>query len=298
MKNSAQLTVVIVTKNRARDLAECLESLAQQTRSPQYVVVVDNNSSDDTEKVVARFRRTVKFQVRRVLETGWGYPKIYNRGIEETKTNWVAFIDDDCVARADWLEQIETAISKHPKAAAILGFSDSYYDKNVYSLATFFFNFLWKENGSRGQEVSDPEILDNKNIVYSRRFLDLHHIRYDEQRIQDYGGASEDCDLGRQIATHRGKAVYIKDIQIWHKDPRTFWHYVNKTIIALKAYQTYRAKWQLSMADGQKKLRVRQLLPQFIRDHELGIWQALFLTGVVGLTIVIKKTLIFTLRWK
>jgi GT2 family glycosyltransferase len=290
-------SVVIVTKDRAKDLSECLISLAQQSIYPEELVVVDNNSSDQTAKVVADFSKTVQFAVRRVLEKGKGYPKIYNRGIKESKSDWVIFIDDDCVADKDWLKNFKRAIKSHPNLATAIGFSGTYYPHNPYALTTFFFNYLWKENGAKGNDVLDLEILDNKNIAYNKKFLKAHHIQYDQARIREYNGASEDCDLGRQIGEAGGKALYDKSIRVYHKDPRTFSHYFKKTAVALKAYQTYRSKWQLSMADGFKRVRVRSFLPFFIQEQRLNPYEAFIVTCLVFTTILLKKYLIFRWNW-
>ena len=50
------ITVGVITRNRAADLAEMLDSLTRQLRKPDEVLVVDNGSSDHTQAVVEGFR--------------------------------------------------------------------------------------------------------------------------------------------------------------------------------------------------------------------------------------------------
>jgi glycosyltransferase involved in cell wall biosynthesis len=52
----AEISVVLCTYNRAARLADALAALVHQTDAPPYeVVVVDNNSTDQTGAVIARF---------------------------------------------------------------------------------------------------------------------------------------------------------------------------------------------------------------------------------------------------
>lgn len=56
-----RVSVIIATYNRAHILGECLQSLAEQNVSGDAfeVIVVDNNSTDNTEEVVAAFENRV-----------------------------------------------------------------------------------------------------------------------------------------------------------------------------------------------------------------------------------------------
>ncbi len=67
-----KLSIVVATYNRAPYLLRTLESLARQTLSPGLfeILVVNNNSSDNTPEVVAGFAGShPQLQVRMVTET-------------------------------------------------------------------------------------------------------------------------------------------------------------------------------------------------------------------------------------
>ena len=301
VKRDPKVSVVIVTKNRMADLSKCLRSLEKQTTVIDELVIIDNNSNDNTKKVIRDFSGKVEFPVRYILEKKVGYPVIYNRGLKEVKYQWTAFIDDDCVANEDWLENIKKAISKNPQMAAILGFSDTYYCHNPYSLATFVFNYQWKENGTLGQKIIDMEILDNRNIVYNKSFFKKHNIRFDEDRTNFFDGAGEDCDLGMQIQVKKGKAIYIKEIYVKHKDPVTFEKYFKKLVFSSKAYGSFGKKWQkyrdkVGLSKRPLRLRLRNLLPEFIKEYRLSWIMSLRLLMILTITILLKSIISLTDR--
>ncbi|MCB0063270.1 MAG: glycosyltransferase [Caldilineaceae bacterium] len=107
------ISVIVCTFNRAELLRELLQTLCAQTVAfTQYeVIVVDNGSTDQTKTVTVAF--TTRYpQVRYCFEPRQGLSHARNRGWQEAKGDYVAYIDDDCKAPPDWLavaqEIIET----------------------------------------------------------------------------------------------------------------------------------------------------------------------------------------------
>ncbi|MCH7730070.1 glycosyltransferase family 2 protein [Patescibacteria group bacterium] len=233
-----KITGVIVTRNRAKDLNECLQSLVNQTQLPDKVLIVNNNSEDDTSKVVKSFSDGLR--IKEVIEEKIGYSHAYNRGLTESKTKWVVYIDDDCVAEKNWFEQVNKAVNKFKsknKITAILGKSENYYDKNIYACAFQYGNDLWREENldSKGNLLS-YEILDSRNIVYNTKLLYDNDIHFDTKLV--YG--SEDSDLGLQIQAKGLKAVYNPKIIVCHKEPNTLKHFLLRKKTYKKSNELFR----------------------------------------------------------
>jgi glucosyl-dolichyl phosphate glucuronosyltransferase len=104
-----RITVVICTYNRGRSLATALESVATQTL-PQPVgweiLVVDNNSSDETRQVVEDFQLRYPGRIRYLFEQRQGLSHARNAGIRDARGDILAFIDDDETADAEWLQNL------------------------------------------------------------------------------------------------------------------------------------------------------------------------------------------------
>ncbi len=104
-----KVSVVIPTYNQARWIGRTLEALANQTRLPDQVVVVDDGSTDDTVKVVEALAKRTPYAVDLVQQQNGGPGSARNRGIEVATGDVVAFTDSDAVPRSTWLE---TAIGR------------------------------------------------------------------------------------------------------------------------------------------------------------------------------------------
>lgn len=105
MKNSKKITVAICTYNRAELLKEAIQSIVDQSvdQSHYDILVVDNNSKDNTKQVVEDFAK--KIPIAYVFEEKQGLSYARNTAILNIKTDYIAFIDDDSLADKDWIKK-------------------------------------------------------------------------------------------------------------------------------------------------------------------------------------------------
>lgn len=118
MDRSYPLSVIVCTYNRAEYLQGCLDALCAQTAPPDRyeVLVVDNNSTDGTAEVVAR-SMAGRANIRCVKEEQQGLAHARNRGLRETRSPWVAYVDDDGEVAPDFVEAVLRTISREPFVA-------------------------------------------------------------------------------------------------------------------------------------------------------------------------------------
>lgn len=106
------LSVVLATFNRAKLLKGALEALGGQ-RVPGHVrweiVVVDNNSTDDTKAVATEFAARTHVPVQYVFEGRQGHSRARNAGVAAAHGDILAFTDDDVLPHPDWVARaVET----------------------------------------------------------------------------------------------------------------------------------------------------------------------------------------------
>ena len=106
MNTSPDATVLVCTFNRAALLAGMLESLAASRTPPGLewdVLIVDNNSSDDTAALVRRVAAAYPVPLRYLHEPRQGKSRALNTGLAATTARFVAFTDDDVIVEPGWL---------------------------------------------------------------------------------------------------------------------------------------------------------------------------------------------------
>lgn len=114
-----QLTVVIPIYNRARMLAQALESLRQQTYKDFVVIICDDASKENLQEVVDNFP-DVKIEYHR-YEANAGQFRNAMRGLELCRTPFIKYLDSDDLLFPEALEKQVKALQEMPNAAICLG---------------------------------------------------------------------------------------------------------------------------------------------------------------------------------
>jgi GT2 family glycosyltransferase len=110
-----RISVILCTYNRCHSLSASLESIAQSRvadANSWEVLVVDNNSKDKTSDVVEEFDQRYPGRFRYVFESQQGKSHALNRGIREAFGEVLAFMDDDVVVDAVWLQTLSAVLQK------------------------------------------------------------------------------------------------------------------------------------------------------------------------------------------
>jgi glycosyltransferase involved in cell wall biosynthesis len=122
MSRDLDISVLICTRNRAASLGRLLKSLSSATIPEGVgweVIVVDNNSEDETIHVVRSFDTALP--VRRVFEPRIGLSNARNAGMRAATGSYICWTDDDVIVSPDWIHAFWRAFKAHPDAAVFGG---------------------------------------------------------------------------------------------------------------------------------------------------------------------------------
>lgn len=109
------LSVVIPCKDDAGPLARCLAALAAQTAAPLEIIVVDNNSTDDSAAVAA------KWGARVLPEAAPGIAAAASAGYDAAAGDIIVRCDADTVPPPEWLHRIAARFAAEPDLAVLTG---------------------------------------------------------------------------------------------------------------------------------------------------------------------------------
>lgn len=111
ISNEPEVTVIIPTYNRSALLRDAVNSvLDQDTQIPFEIIVVDNNSKDDTPAVVQSLMDQHPGRISYILETQQGNAHARNRGVAAARAPVIAFLDDDVIVEKNWLTSLKQAL--------------------------------------------------------------------------------------------------------------------------------------------------------------------------------------------
>lgn len=211
------LSVIICTRDRAPQLERCLQEFkeAQTFRKSWELIVVDNNSSDDTKAVVRKFAASTPFHVRYLFEGRQGLSHARNRGIAEASNSIIAFTDDDCLVDRQWAGTIVREFSTDP-SLAVLGGRVEPGDPNGQSVGTRTFS-------DRKQISSFQELFGRMigcNMAFSRKVFEVIG-GFDPLLGKGTSlGSAEDLDLLYRALKEQLTIVYVPEAVVFHAHGR------------------------------------------------------------------------------
>lgn len=124
MNHQTKISIIICTYNREKFLPKALASLTEQTiDSKDYeIVIVNNNSSDSTEQISKEFIvNHPGLNIKYVVETKRGLSSARNRGINESSSDLIVFIDDDAEVEKNYLETAIRFFEENSNVSAMGG---------------------------------------------------------------------------------------------------------------------------------------------------------------------------------
>ena len=131
------ISIIIPVYNGAKTIKETLESIENQTWRNFEVIVVDDGSTDSTQKTLEDFSASKKLENNYLFikQENKGAPAARNRGLKDAKGNFLFFCDADAVLRPDALEKMLEALKENTEASYV--YSAFYWGKKLFKLWPF-----------------------------------------------------------------------------------------------------------------------------------------------------------------
>jgi len=264
MKIEQKVSVIIPTLNRNRLLERCLRSLLIQTSLPDEIIIVDNSKTGLAKNLVNKIIKNTSVNVKYLIEPKKGVSRARNRGIKEACYPILAFIDDDCVAKENWINIIKKFFS-YPRVNVAFGKNLNGNLKNLftclehYACEVFFLTYLY-QNGSAWKS----SILDTKNLAIRKSFFIRHHLRFDTKLTM-----LVDVDLGLQIKKASGDIYFEPQMTVCHYGRTNFINHLQREFHRLHSNYIFQKKWKMNTLSSQNKSLVLAQKIKQIKENKI-----------------------------
>lgn len=219
-----RISVVIPVYNEATQLAACLEAIAAQTVRPHEVIVVDNNSTDDTRVIAESFTF-----VTVLYEPKQGVVHARNRGFDAATGEIIARIDADTLLPAGWIGQLRD-IFQASDISAVSG-APNYYDFPLSRLADAI---DWPLRAHLARKLKRTNFLWGANMAVRRSSWQT--VR---KVLCSAKGMHEDFDLAIHLQEYGLNVIYderlIAGVSSRRIDSR-FFSFVRYTLVSPRTY--------------------------------------------------------------
>ncbi|GJL81934.1 MAG: glycosyl transferase [marine bacterium B5-7] len=217
-----RVAVVIVNYQSGQYLKGCLDSIEAQTRQPDRVLVVDNNSIDGSTATLVGRPSYIQFIP---VSTNLGFARANNIAFSfADDCDYLALLNPDAIAGPDWLKSLLEGVERHDAidcyGCRMLGYtSDDPADgtADVYHVSGLY----WRRD--HGRAVSDIRH-EEEEIFSPCAAAALYH----RKSVMDVGGFdesyfcySEDVDLAFRLRARGSKAWYLPNAVVHHAGSAT-----------------------------------------------------------------------------
>jgi glycosyltransferase involved in cell wall biosynthesis len=188
-----KLSFVIPAHNEEKYIGKCLDSVFKAIgNDPEFeVIVADNNSSDNTREVVARYPRAIL-----VHEPKPGANSARQAGFLRARGNLIANVDADTILTPNWIQNATKEFSKNEKLVCLSG-PFIYYDlpRKIYALVKIFYALTFFMYLINRFVLRNTSVIQGGNYVVKRSALEK--IGGHNTHITFYG---DDTDLANRLS--------------------------------------------------------------------------------------------------
>ncbi|HYA40446.1 MAG TPA: glycosyltransferase family 2 protein [Syntrophobacteraceae bacterium] len=151
--SKAYVSVIIPTYNRNKCVTRAIDSVLSQTYDEYEIIVVDDGSSDSTDKVLEPYKAKIHY----IYQVNAGPAAARNTGIQISKGEWVAFLDSDDI----WLpRKLERQLAESRRLNADLCFHDLSFNKHESRGEISSWNLYLYETGASRKRLTTGVLKD------------------------------------------------------------------------------------------------------------------------------------------
>lgn len=185
-----KLSIIVPIYNVEEYLANCIESILNQTFKDFELILVNDGSTDNSLEICYKYRDTDK-RINVINKKNGGVSSARNIGIEISKGEYIAFVDPDDDIEISMYEELIGKIEEHDTDIIVCSLKYINLINNTTSIQRVWGNLDTKIGRGVIEKEIFKDILSFKegygiytpvNKVYKRRVFDKYKIRFDEKR--------------------------------------------------------------------------------------------------------------------
>ncbi len=225
--NLPLLSIIVCTYNRDTYLRICLEHLNKlQLPTDQFeILVVDNNSTDNTAAVCEEFQqRQPQLDLSYLLETQQGLSYSRNLGLNKAKAPYISYLDDDAFANPDYAQNIIDYFEKNPQVDAIGGKITPIYEGTKPDWMSKYLLPLVAalDMGTEPVPFKGLKFPIGANMAFRQSALvGLKGFNTDLGRKGHFLGSGEEKDLFYRLQASNKIIHYVPNVHVNHSIPES-----------------------------------------------------------------------------
>ena len=217
-----KLSIIIPTRNRARlvqTLLNSIRELAGLDKFQPQIIVADNNSQDETPKLLHSIAQNFPLPLTLLKTERRGKSAAMNEASQVAHGNVLAFLDDDVVVQSNWLRAVEEFFQEKDYQAAQGVIRIQPAGAETLETRKLINRYRTIPNIDFGPQTENFHSLNGANFAVSRHALDIVGP-FDERLGPGAAGTSEDVEFARRLRQNGFRIGYMREAIVYHSvDP-------------------------------------------------------------------------------
>ena len=239
-----EISIYVPVFNGEKTIKQCLDSIFDQTLIPNKILVINDNSTDNTKRILDDYGNSIEV-INNEKNEGVSHSRFL--AVNYLKTKYIASIDADVVLSKDWLNRVYKSLEKN--SATMVG--GKLYEKYVHKPCNYWRSLRLKQNWGE-KDILNPNFIFGCNNILNTTNLDLSTIyKHDHEYYRLNGDDTELCRFLRK-----------KNFNLYYDSSAVCFHLQDDN------YETLAARyWRyVFYGDGLKKRNFFKTLKNIIRQ--------------------------------
>ncbi len=211
-----KVSVIVPVYNVEKFIDKCLNSIVNQTLKEIEIIVVNDGSPDNSQKIIDKYVKKYPEKVQSFIKENGGLGSARNLGIEKAKGEYISFVDSDDWLDLDALEKMYSLAKKDNSDIVICDMVDHYANYTIYHNCTKY-NSVFEVTPSACNKIFKKELIKNFRFLSKLWYEDFNFttkILFNTDKISNISEGFYHCNCGHESTMNNNNSKKNLDMII------------------------------------------------------------------------------------
>ena len=211
-----KVSVIVPVYNVEKYIDKCLDSLVNQTLKDIEIIVVNDGSPDNSQKIIDKYVKKYPNKVKSFIKENGGQGSARNLGMEYAKGEYISFVDSDDWIDFDALEKMYDLAKKEKSDIVICDMIDHYPDYEIYHNCTKY-NSVFEVTPSACNKIFKRSTIKDFNFLSKLWYEDFNFttkVLFNTDKISNISKGFYHCNCGHVSTMCNNNSLKNLDIII------------------------------------------------------------------------------------
>lgn len=216
INNLFKVSVIVPVWNVEKYIIKCLDSLVNQTLKEIEIIVVNDGSPDNSQKIIDKYVKKYPDKVKSFIKENGGQGSARNLGIEKAKGEYISFVDSDDWLDTEALEKMYNLAKKNKSDIVICDMIDHYDNYTIYHNCTKY-NSVFEVTPSACNKIFKKELIKDFRFLSKLWYEDFNFttkILFNTDKISNISEGFYHCNCGHESTMNNNNSKKNLDMII------------------------------------------------------------------------------------